>query len=123
MQFEERVGRRYRWYYSPGVWKERKITADVWEISCRATKRPKVGKAPGGPGGPNDAIGARFHWYVIAHEYVTKVTASTYSTVLEGVKFALEVDASPREQRRQAIAVLKALIVRLEEQDRLREAG
>ena len=44
-----RVGRGHKWNYDPGVWTEKKVTPDQWEIRYAVTKR-RVGKAPEGSG-------------------------------------------------------------------------
>jgi hypothetical protein len=34
-----RVGRGHKWNYDPGVWTEKKVTPDQWEIHYAVTKR------------------------------------------------------------------------------------
>ena len=36
-----RVGRGHKWNYDPGVWTEKKVTPDQWEIHFAVTKRPR----------------------------------------------------------------------------------
>ena len=40
-----KVGGSHKWYYDKGVWKDKKITPDLWEINYAVTKR-RAGKAP-----------------------------------------------------------------------------
>jgi len=80
-----RVGRSHKWYYDKGEWKETKITPDLWEISYAVTKR-RAGRAPEGSGVP---VGTGYHWYILAHQKVTKLNANDYSTVMSGLKFKL----------------------------------
>ena len=61
-----RVGRSHKWNYDPGVWMEKKVTPDQWEIHYAVTKR-RVGRAPEGSGVP---VGTGYHWYILAHQNV-----------------------------------------------------
>jgi hypothetical protein len=61
------VGRSHKWNYDAGVWKETKITPDLWTISYAVTKR-RAGKAPEGSGVP---VGTGYHWYIFSHQIVT----------------------------------------------------
>jgi len=80
-----RVGGTHKWYYDQGVWKETKITPDLWAISYAVTKR-RAGKAPKGSGA---AVGTGYHWYILAHQNVEKLNANDYSTSMSGLKFKL----------------------------------
>src|SRR5262245_65995981 len=80
-----KIGRSHKWNYDPGVWKETKITPDLWEIGYAVTKR-RAGRAPEGSGVP---VGTEYHWYVLAHQNVAKQTANDYTTSLTGLKFKL----------------------------------
>lgn len=115
-----KIGRGHKWNYDQGVWKERKITPDEWEINYNVTKR-RAGKAPEGSGVP---VGTQYHWYIIAHQNVTKLNANDYSTSMTGVKFKLahkradkdHWSASMKAQRKRAIKFLKKLVTELEHQ-------
>ena len=115
-----KVGRSHKWYYDKGEWKEKKITPDEWEISY-AVKKRRAGKAPEGSGVP---VGTEYHWYILAHQNVTKLNANDYSTSLTGLKFKLahkradrdRWSASTRAQRKRLITILKKMIQDLEEQ-------
>lgn len=125
-QFEGRrytgmkIGRSHKWYYDPGVWKETKVSPDKWEVSYTVAKR-RAGKAPEGSGVP---VGTQYHWYIIAHQIVSKLSANDYSTSLTGLKFKLahkragreSWSASERAQRRHSILILKGLLGELERQ-------
>jgi len=116
-----RIGRGHKWNYDPGVWTEKKVTPDQWEIHYSVTKR-RVGKAPEGSGVP---VGTGYHWYLLAHQNVTKLNANEYSTSLTGMKFKLAHrradkgtwSASVQAQRRHLIKILKQVSADLERED------
>jgi len=58
-----KIGRSHKWYYDKGVWKDKKITPEKWEISFAVNKR-RAGKAPEGSGA---AVGTQYHWFIVAH--------------------------------------------------------
>src|SRR5881396_3908191 len=115
-----KIGRSHKWYYDKGEWKETKITPDQWEISY-AVKKRRVGKAPEGSGVP---VGTEYHWYILAHQNVTKLNANDYSTSMTGLKFKLahkradqdKWSASERAQRKRLIKILQEMIQDLEQQ-------
>src|SRR5678815_696544 len=39
-----KIGRGHKWYYDQGVWNEKKIAPDEWEVNYSVTKR-RAGKA------------------------------------------------------------------------------
>src|SRR3954462_6052746 len=88
-----KIGRSHKWNYDQGVWKETKITPDLWEISYAVTKR-RAGHAPEGSGVP---VGTAYHWYILAHQNVQKLNANDYSTSLTGLKFKLAHKRSDKE--------------------------
>ena len=113
-----KIGRGHRWHYDPGVWKETKVTPDLWQISYAVTKR-RAGRAPEGSGVP---VGTEYHWYVLAHQNVRKLNANDYTTSLAGMKFKIahkrasseKWSATPRTQRKRMIAFLRDVIADLE---------
>jgi hypothetical protein len=115
-----KIGRGHKWYYDRGEWKEKKITPDQWEINYAVTKR-RAGKAPEGSGVP---VGTGYHWYILAHQNVTKLNANDYSTSLTGMKFKLAHkradkgtwSASTQAQRKRLIKILQDVIKDLERQ-------
>jgi hypothetical protein len=115
-----KIGRGHKWYYDQGVWSEKKITPDEWQVNYSVTKR-RAGKAPEGSGVP---VGTQYHWYVIAHQIVSKLNANDYSTSLTGVKFKLAHkradkeawSASTRAQRKKAVQILRQAAGELEQQ-------
>ncbi len=115
-----KVGRSHKWYYDKGEWKEKKITPDEWEIHY-AVKKRRAGHAPEGSGVP---VGTGYHWYILAHQNVTKLNADDYSTSMTGVKFKLAHrradkgtwSASPKAQRNRMVKILKQMIEELEAQ-------
>jgi hypothetical protein len=113
-----KVGRSHTWHYDPGEWKETKVTPDEWRISFAVTKR-RAGRAPEGSGVP---VGTSYHWYILAHQNVTKLDANDYSTSMTGVKIKLahrradqeQWSAGPEAQRRMLVRVLQRMIRDLE---------
>src|SRR5688572_12631752 len=116
-----RVGRGHKWNYDPGVWTEKKVTPDQWEIHYAVTKR-RVGKAPEGSGVP---VGTGYHWYILAHQNVTKLNANEYTTSMTGMKFKLAHkradkgtwSASVQAQRRHLIKILDQVSADLKRDD------
>jgi len=121
-----KIGRSHKWYYDQGVWKEKKVTPDEWQIEY-AVKKRRAGKAPEGSGVP---VGTEYHWYILAHQNVIKLNANDYSTSMTGVKFKLahkraEQDkwsATPRAQRKRLIKILTEMIQHLEQEGKEEEA-
>ena len=115
-----KVGRSHKWYYDKGTWKETKITPEEWKVEYHVTKR-RAGKAPEGSGVP---VGTGYHWYVLAHQNVTKLNANDYSTSLVGMKFKLAHlradkgtwSASTQAQRKHMVKILQGVIEDLEKE-------
>jgi hypothetical protein len=118
-----KIGRSHKWYYDQGEWKEKKITPDLWQISYAVTKR-RAGRAPEGSGVP---VGTEYHWYILAHQNVTKLNANDYTTSLSGLKFKIahkradnqKWSATPKTQRKRMIKFLRAVIIDLERSERV----
>src|SRR5436853_3461319 len=106
-----KIGRSHKWHYDKGDWKETKVTPDLWQISYAVTKR-RAGKAPEGSGVP---VGTAYHWYILAHQNVTKLNANDYTTSLAGLKFKIahkradseKWSATPKTQRKRMIEFLR----------------
>jgi hypothetical protein len=121
-----KIGRSHKWYYDQGEWKEKKITPDLWQISYAVTKR-RAGRAPEGSGVP---VGTEYHWYVLAHQNVTKLNANDYTTSLSGLKFKIahrradngKWSAAPKTQRKRMIKFLQDVIADLEREQPAEEA-
>src|SRR5688500_1051103 len=115
-----KIGRSQKWYYDQGEWKEKKVTPDLWQISYAVTKR-RAGRAPEGSGVP---VGTQYHWYVLAHQNVTKLNANDYTTSLTGLKFKIahkradseKWSATQKTQRKRMIQFLRDVIDDLESQ-------
>lgn len=113
-----KVGGRHTWHYDAGVWKERKIAPDRWEITYAVPKR-RAGKAPPGSGVP---VGTEYHWFLLAHQDVRKLDANTYSTAMTGLKYKIAHkragsetwSASETAQRRALVRILRETIRTLE---------
>src|SRR5436190_4452961 len=115
-----KIGRGHKWYYDEGVWNEKKITPDEWQVNYSVTKR-RAGKAPEGSGVP---VGTQYHWYIIAHQVVSKLNANDYSTSMTGLKFKLAhkradketSSASTSAQRKKTVEILRKVATELEQQ-------
>ncbi len=115
-----KIGRSHKWNYDNGVWRETKITPDLWQVSYAVTKR-RAGHAPEGSGVP---VGTEYHWYVLAHQNTTKRTANDYTTSLTGLKFKIahkragseKWSATPRTQRKRMMTFLRSVLADLEKQ-------
>ncbi|KAK9372443.1 uncharacterized protein V1513DRAFT_238457 [Lipomyces chichibuensis] len=79
------IGGSHTWNYDQGVWKETKLEPDLWKVDFQTTKR-RDRNAPKGSGAP---VGTEYHWLIVAHQYVRKEDANTYSTHLTGSKYKL----------------------------------
>src|SRR5918911_1919191 len=121
-----KIGRSHKWHYDQGEWREKKITPDLWQINYAVTKR-RAGHAPEGSGVP---VGTRYHWYVLAHQNVSKISANDYTTSLTGLKFKIahkragseKWSATPRTQRKRMIMFLRNVLADLEKQSEREEA-
>jgi len=113
-----KVGRSHKWHYDKGIWKETKMTPDLWQIDYAVVKR-RAGKAPEGSGVP---VGTQYHWYILAHQNVTKLDANSYTTALAGLKFKIahkradkdKWSVTEKTQRKRMIRFLQDVIKELE---------
>lgn len=114
------VGRSHKWYYDKGIWRDTKITPDLWGISFATTKR-RAGHAPKGSGA---SVGTDYHWFILAHQHVEKQNADDYTTAMTGLKFKLahrragkdKWNISAKTQRKHLIDFLKDMIEQLEQE-------
>ncbi len=112
-----KIGRSHKWQYAAGEWKETKVTPDKWQFQYGVPKR-RAGHAPEGSGVP---VGTQYHWYIMAHQTVTKIDANTYTTEMAGIKYKLAHkradkaawSATDRGQRKRLIALLEETIAEL----------
>lgn len=115
-----KVGRTHKWYYDKGEWKEKKVTPDEWEFNYGVVKR-RAGRAPEGSG---VQVGTEYHWYILAHQKVQKITANDYTTSMTGLKIKLAHrradhtawSASEKARRRKLIKILQRMISQLEQE-------
>ena len=113
-----KIGRRHKWYYDKGEWKERKVTPDKWAFEYAVTKR-RAGKAPAGSGVP---VGTEYHWYILAHQHARKLNANDYTTSMSVIKYKVahkragheKWNASDNAQRKRLIRLLHEMIAELE---------
>jgi hypothetical protein len=120
-----KVGRGHNGNYDAGVWTEKKVTPEEWEINYAVTKR-RAGKAPEGSGVP---VGTEYHWYILAHQNVRKLDANSYSTALTGLKVKLahkragsdKWNITEKTQRKKLIKVLQDMIAELEKEPEIIE--
>jgi hypothetical protein len=114
-----KIGRGHKWYYDKGEWHDKKITPDKWQISFAVNKR-RAGKAPEESGA---AVGTQYHWFILAHQNVTKLNANVYSTSMTGLKYKLAHKRADKEkwsvtegtQRKHLIKFLQEVITQLEQ--------
>ncbi|MHA1818894.1 MAG: hypothetical protein ACTSU2_06820 [Promethearchaeota archaeon] len=78
-----RVGFVHRWHYDDGIWVEKKVKPDLWEIDYNSYKR-RITRAPNNSGAK---VGTGYHWYIVAEQKAFKIDANTYSTQMKGLKF------------------------------------
>lgn len=115
-----KIGRSHKWYYDQGVWRERKMAPDEWQIDYQVKKR-RAGKAPEGSGVP---VGTKYHWFILAHQMVEKLDANTYSTAMEGTKHKIghmragkdDWNISEKAQKKRLIKVLHRMAGQLEKE-------
>lgn len=118
-----KIGRSHKWYYDKGVWKDKKITPDLWNIIYEVIKR-RAGKAPKGSGA---AVGTEYHWYILAHQMVRKLDANSYSTSMTGIKYKLAHKRAGKEkwsitekgQAKRLIKLLQDMIKQVEKANKL----
>ncbi|MFO1535573.1 MAG: hypothetical protein ABR586_07915, partial [Thermoplasmatota archaeon] len=68
-----KVGGVHKWDYPDGVWEERKLDPQRWQVTFRSLKRRR-GRAPRGSGA---GVGSGYHWLIVAHQWVRKLDANT----------------------------------------------
>src|SRR5688500_12855862 len=113
-----KICRSHTWYYAQGEWKEKKVKSNLWPISYAVTKR-RAGRAHEGSGVP---VGTEYHWYILAHQNVTKLNANDYTTSMTGLKFKSahkradsgKWSATEKPQRKRMIKFLREVIADLE---------
>lgn len=77
------VGRGHQWTYQDGVWRELKLSPDKWGFTYESEKK-RYQAAPEGSGA---SVGSEYHWFILAHQFVRKVDADTYTTRMVGSKY------------------------------------
>jgi hypothetical protein len=123
-----KVGRKQKWYYDKGEWKEQKVTPDKWQFTYEVPKR-RAGNAPEGSGAP---VGTEYHWFILADQIVKKLDANVYSTAMSGTKYKVahkradkeKWNISDKAQRKHLIKLLEDHIVELRMiEDELKKTG
>lgn len=76
------VGGQHSWLYTNAVWREQKVAPDRWEFNLTSVKR-RQRPAPPGSGA---SLLSEYHWYLLAHQWVRKIDADSYTTFMSGVK-------------------------------------
>ena len=112
-----RVGGSHKWYYEKGIWNEKKIAPDKWELTYSVNKK-RAWDAPEGSGVP---VGTEYHWYILAHQNVRKLDANNYATSMTGIKYKLahkradrlNWNTSENQQRKQLVQILEELIIQV----------
>ncbi len=77
------VGGQHTWHYTDAVWRERKVAPDDWEFTLTSVKK-RDRPAPTGSGA---AVFTEYHWYLLAHQWVRKIDADSYTTFMSGLKY------------------------------------
>jgi len=106
-----RIGGSHSWYYRQGEWNETKVAPDRWNFTYAVNKLRKW-DAPEGSGAP---VGTEYHWYILAHQNVRKLSANEYTTSMTGLKYKLAHrragseawNASERAQLRRLIRIFE----------------
>ena len=112
-----RVGGSHKWYYEKGIWSEKKIAPDKWELTYSVNKK-RAWDAPEGSGVP---VGTEYHWYILAHQNARKLDANNYATSMTGIKYKLahkradrlNWNTSENQQRKQLVQILEELIIQV----------
>ncbi|MBD3351790.1 MAG: hypothetical protein GF364_09925 [Candidatus Lokiarchaeota archaeon] len=79
------IGSSHKWHYNDGVWIEKKITPDQWEINFKCNKL-RFHQAPVNSGAK---VKTKYHWYIIADQKAQKLNSNTYETIMNGIKFKI----------------------------------
>lgn len=79
------IGGEHTWIYPGGLWKEKKVAPDKWELTFSSIKQ-RERSAPPDSGAPK---GTQYHWYILAHQKVRKIDEDAYTTLMEGVKYKI----------------------------------
>lgn len=118
------VGGEHAWIYPNGLWRERKTAPEKWEFTFTSIKE----RERSAPLGSGVAPGTRYHWYLLAHQWVRKIDADSYHTFMSGLKFKVahkrpqwrrwscEYPEQPSE-REKILAILEETAARLREED------
>jgi hypothetical protein len=77
------VGGQHTWHYTDALWRERKATPDSWEFTLTSVKK-RDRPAPVESGA---AVFSEYHWYLLAHQWVRKIDADSYTTFMSGMKY------------------------------------
>jgi hypothetical protein len=85
------------------------MTPDLWEINY-SVKKTRAGKAPEGSGVP---VGTEYHWYILAHQNVTKLDANNYTTSMTGLKYKLAHKRAEKDRWSATEAGQKKRLIRL----------
>jgi hypothetical protein len=112
-----KVGGSHKWYYEKGIWSEKKIAPDKWELTYSVNKK----RAWDAPEGSGVTVGTEYHWYILAHQNVRKLDANNYATSMTGIKYKLahkradrlNWNASENQQRKQLVQILEELIIQV----------
>ena len=80
-----KIGDSHSWHYSNGKWYETKKTPDEWNIHFECLKT-RTNSTPLNSGAK---IGTKYHWYILADQFATKLDPNSYMTIMKGVKFKI----------------------------------
>jgi hypothetical protein len=78
-----RVGGSHTWHYTDALWREEKISPDAWAFTLTSVKK----RDQSAPPGSGAAVFTEYHWYLLAHQWVRKIDADSYTTFMSGLKY------------------------------------
>ena len=79
-----RIGRGHTWRYSPGIWKETKVSPHGWKFTYENSKTRTGSWARWGQGMP---VGSKLIWKIRATQYAKKVSPNRYILTMKGKKY------------------------------------
>ncbi|MHA1338578.1 MAG: hypothetical protein ACTSRZ_02445 [Promethearchaeota archaeon] len=80
-----KVGGIHRWKYDNGIWIEKKVSPNQWQINFSCIKS-RLNKAPKNSGAKK---GSGFHWLILADQKAIKIDENNYDTQMYGIKFKM----------------------------------
>ncbi len=79
------IGGSHNWNYNNGKWFEVKNAPDIWKFTFDCVKK----RAIPAPEKSGVNVQTKYHWFIVANQFATKLDNDSYSTHMSGVKFKL----------------------------------